>query len=32
MNQCGHLQIYTLSIKTVGPLFIGAGKKYSKVD
>lgn len=32
MKECGHLQIYTLHLKTVGPLFIGAGRKYSKVD
>lgn len=32
MKECGHLQIYTLRITTVGPLFIGAGRKYSKVD
>ncbi len=32
MKECGHLKIYTLTLTTIGPLFIGAGKKYSKVD
>ena len=32
MNEYGHLRSFTMTLKTIGPVFVGNGKKYGKKD